>query len=405
MWEEAARRLYASITLDRDQVVLLIAGRGWKLRPDHASATKPENRAPVKLAQRTRLALSFVRRLKILGYWTTAIVEMLWDAAAQGARPLFPNVEQLLLDIGPPCVSYPPWIQCELPSPPTFYIFDTVDVCLLGDESKDLLFKLPAKRYRSVTCHEVLLGSWLWRERSGLGTTWDEWRCFASDAWEAIQVAASDLNRLTWDDYEHGRVPKWDLPPLQVCLNYGESLGSDIIEHFEDQYPDHGMRVIRDAPHIVQIEHFPPDGDGCEPCELCSETWRSQELVEKRRWRAVGPSLALLKSLRWHSNEESEESTEDSTVGTGTGSSGTGSSEETESGSGSNEASAAGSSEESSEQSSHSSSQGLSPISEEPPTSDGTLASALVSEDPSEATTENSTDRLRAAISEMAILP
>lgn len=278
MWEEAARRLYASITLDREQVVLLIAGRGWKLRPDHAPATKPGSRALVMVKERTRLALSFVRRLRILGYWTTAIVEMLWDAAAGGARPLFPNVEQLLLDIGPPCVSYPPWIQCELPAKPSFYIFDTVDVCVLGDESKDLLFKLPTKRFRTITCHEAGLGSWLWRSRSDESLHWDMWRAFLSDAWEALQVTASDLNRLTWDDYEHGRVPEFRLPPLQVCLNYGERLGSDIVEHFEDQYQEHEMGVISDIPHIVQIHHFPPDGEGCEPCELCGE------LLIRSRW-------------------------------------------------------------------------------------------------------------------------
>lgn len=138
--------------------------------------------------------------------------------------------------------------------------------------------------------------------------------------------------------------------------------------------------------------------------------------MEKRRWRAVGPSLALLKSLRWQStNEESEESTDDSNTGTG-------SSEETTSGSGSSEETTEGSTEGSSEGSSASSgsydgssqasygssqsSQRLSPISEEPPSSDDdTLASPLVSEDPSEATTENSMDRLRAVVSEMVILP
>lgn len=270
MWEAAARRLYATMALDRDQVVLLIAGR-WRRRPDDAPASDAADRAPVVLSQRTRLALSFVRRLTLLGYWTTSIVEMLWDAAAQGARPLFPNVEQLLLDIGPPFDwRAVPWLRCARPTHPEFFVFDSLDVCILGDENQDLLFRLPARHYRSITCHEVALCSWLARAWDpGDSLQWDEWRCFLSDAWEGVETTACDLQRLTWDDFEEDHIPPFRLPPLQVCLNYGDTLGKDIVDHFEERYSNHDLRVFKDTSHIVQFSHFPPDGEGASPCKLC----------------------------------------------------------------------------------------------------------------------------------------
>lgn len=333
LWDPAARRLYASITLDRDQVVLLIAGRGWEPPPDSLDP------APMTLTERTRLALSFVRRLKILGYWTTSIVEMLWAAAAGRDEPLFPNVEQLLLDIGPPVVAYAPPLRCGRPEPGALFIFGTVDVCILGDENHGLLFRLPARRYRSFTCHEshaafALKEIWRYDDYR----RWESWRSFQSDAWESVSVLENSLSALTWDDYKDDRVPDFfHLPPLQLYLNDGVALGEDIVAHWDD-HKAFNLRVFSDIPHILQIHHFPPSGEGCPPCELCGmshrvlvcsfgmsadnlqgKTWRAQEFAEKRNWRKVWPPRDFRMSLPWYSRGELTEDSSEDTVHGGSG--------------------------------------------------------------------------------------
>lgn len=274
-WDAAARRLYTSIALDRDQVVLLIAGPHWRAPLIDAPRCGSSGHNLLTLSDRTRRALSFVRRLRIVGHWSRDVVEMLWAAAAGRGSPLFPNVVHLFLDIGLPShASYVPYSRSDHPDLSDLFIFDTIDVCVLGDENRELLFVLPAKRYRSITCHEVLpcrrlSSAWECDD----SPQWESWRCFLSDAWEAVHTMGEDLAKLTRNDNEEDRTPPFRLPPLQLCLNYGVTLGRDVVTHFENQYHEHHheqrMRIFSSLSHVLRIHHYPPNGEGCPPCELC----------------------------------------------------------------------------------------------------------------------------------------
>lgn len=263
MWECAARRLYADLTLDKKQVEALIAGADWQ-PPDN-----PSGRVPLSLSERTRTALSYVRRLTILGPWSQPIIDMLWDATTLDG-PLFPNVMQVLLDLDPSLdhpfhLRYPEWRDNH-----GIFIFDTIDACVLSEQNAEVLFKLPARRYKSFTCHEVATGGSLAViQENDVYQHWEYWHSFQSDAEEALRLAASWLSfracRLSTEGWDPGAS---SLPPVQLYLKEGAELGRLVAEWYDANQHER-LRVFADSRDVLQVSHYPRSGAGAPPCLLC----------------------------------------------------------------------------------------------------------------------------------------
>lgn len=263
MWECAARRLYADLTLDEDQVVALIAGADWQ------PPTDSSGRVQLLLSQRTRTALSYVRRLTILGPWRQPIIDMLWDAATIDC-PLFPNVVQVLLNLDP-SLDHPYHLRYpERQDSHGIFIFDTIDACVLSEQNAEVLFKLPARRYNSFTCHEVRTGvSLAVIQENDAYQHWKYWHSFQSDAEEALRLAASWLSfrarRLSTHCWDPGAS---SLLPVQLYLKEGAELGRLMAEWYDANQHER-LRVFADSRDVLQIRHYPRSGAGAPPCLLC----------------------------------------------------------------------------------------------------------------------------------------
>lgn len=326
MWEIAGRQLYANLTLDKDQVVRLIAGADWQPPKDSSSP-----RVPLSLSKRTRTALSFVRRLTLLGLWHQPILDLLCDATVAG-KPLFPHVEQVLLDIGPP---FQRWSRSRRPSPrdPGIFIFGAIDACVFGDGNEVVLFQLPAQRYRSITLHEVGTGILVQRiVGNGEYIRCEQWRSFQTGTQDALEMAAAYIETEAGKDLPAPWRPNLPPSPVQLYLKEGVTLGKKMVEWFDAEQSDR-IRVFADTTNILQIHHFPRSGEGCLPCALCGtsyagshdlhadwrtgKTWRAKELQKLQIW--ISPANRAFWRMnvgRWTpsgtSSEESLSSYEDS---------------------------------------------------------------------------------------------
>lgn len=301
LWDCAARRLYADLTLTKRQVVMLIVSPDRK--PTTANSDRPEP-VPMQLSRRTRKALSFVHRLTILGPWPQPILDMLWDVTL-AQQPLFPNVVQVLFDFGPPFQRLP------LPRPPLetrepgIFVFNSVDACVLGNDNMLSLFQLPARSYRSITCHEVDTSDVL---QDILGNEeylqCDQWRCFQSDTQGALQNAACCLESEFGQSFPAKWEPRVPPHPVQLYLREGATLGQKMVEYY-DAHQNGWIKVFADTHDILQIHHFPRGGAGAPSCFICGtylccpsrrktargranhclgKTWRAGELQRINVW-------------------------------------------------------------------------------------------------------------------------
>lgn len=295
MWDCAGRRLYAILTLDRDQVVKLIAGADCQPPMDSSSPC-----APPSLSERTRTALSFVRRLTLLGPWPQPVLDLLWDATLPG-QVLFPNVVQVLFEIGPP-FERPARRRRPEKRDHRAFVFGTIDACVLGTANEVVMFQLPAWRYRTITCHELDTGYLLEHILSDeCYLNCDLWRIFQSDTQEALQNAAACLAFESGKDLPAPWNPNLPPSPVQLYLKEGATLGKKMVEWY-DAEQSHRIKVFADTPNILQIHHFPRSGEGCPACALCGTSyaefynvpadwragkrWRARELQKIQMWIA-----------------------------------------------------------------------------------------------------------------------
>lgn len=275
IWEKAARRLYADLTFEEKQVMAMFTG----------SAPQPllEQTAPypVSLSQRTRTALSFTHRLTFIGPWRQAVLDVVWNAATPN-RPLFPNARQVFFDMKPPHGRRRDDV-CQPNRCDGKFVFDKIDVCVLGKENLHALVQLPARRYRSITGHDVdayvLLDYFL--AHAAKRTFTGRWQCFQSVTDETLSDVACGIQTAA----ERRFPARWTLKapafPFRVHVKDGIKLGRKIASRY-DETQSGFLKVFSHCTDIVQIRHYRLNGAGASPCTLCgkSDSLRSSILID-----------------------------------------------------------------------------------------------------------------------------
>ncbi|EJT49213.1 hypothetical protein A1Q1_01694 [Trichosporon asahii var. asahii CBS 2479] len=280
MWECAARKLFADLSLTESQAVMLFGAGSDRETPIDLC------RRPHPLSGRVRKALSFTRRLTIKGPWAQTVLDMMWEATIAG-HTLFPNVQQVLFGIAS-SASFDLPGRSRRKREPGVYIFDTVDACVLGDVNVNNLFELPAQRYRSITCHEADVGDML---AYNLGDEdyfrCDLWQYFQSDTQQALDYAAASIELKAGRNYPARWTPRLPLHPVQLYLKDGTKLGERLVKWYNDEQCT-WIKPFADISNILQIHHFPRSGAGAPPCAACGKTWRAGEL---RKFGIFIPSI------------------------------------------------------------------------------------------------------------------
>jgi len=261
LWEIAARHLYASPSLNNQQLLLLFRG-GRNLSP------------------RSRKALTFVHRLRISPQLQTVTILRLWQAAYGSEGALFPNVRQLLYVDDQS--SYSARVDKALrlmveeqPVPAHAIVFENPDVCLTGPGYTQLLL-LPIRAIRSITYHGSNPFHMFSRDLP-LPPSWKSFRVFDHD------ILRDRLFVIGFFLFNMVRYLQWkgpDLqPPIQVCMLADEA-DAQPLEQLETLPEELETALEADGSQrrgsmlSLKFELYPrqePHGD-CRPCEVCGES-------------------------------------------------------------------------------------------------------------------------------------